>query len=76
MQAENQQDGDEKGVRGKGMRKRIQFYFRTFQCPDCGNKMFASKMKGFEANGHRKNLYCPRCKTEKTMEQIEMNRCY
>lgn len=57
------------------MRKRIQFYIRTFQCPDCGNKMFASKLNGFAANGHKKDLYCPWCKTEKTMEQTEMVMC-
>lgn len=54
------------------VRKRIWIYIRTFQCPDCGNKMVASKMKGAYETGYKKELYCSLCKQEKTMEQIEI----
>lgn len=54
------------------VRKRIWVYIRTFQCPDCGNKMVASKMKGAYGTGYKKELYCSLCKQEKTMEQIEI----
>lgn len=48
---------------------------RTFQCPGCGNKVTASKLKEPTNNGHVKNLYCPWCKEEKPMEQVEVDRC-
>lgn len=57
------------------MKKWHLFYIRTFRCPDCGNKVSASKTKGFTGNGHIKNLYCPWCKQEKSMEQIESKKC-
>lgn len=59
----------------KEMKKRRAFYIRTFQCPDCGKMAYASKTKGMSGNGHMKDLYCPWCKEEKTMEQIEIDRC-
>lgn len=59
----------------KEMKKRRAFYIRTFQCPDCGNMIYASKSKGITYNGHMKDLYCPWCKEDKTMEQIEVDRC-
>lgn len=57
------------------MKKRQVFYIRTFQCPDCGNKVYASKVKGFTGNGHIKDIYCPYCRDEKQKEQIEMQKC-
>ena len=57
------------------MKKRRSFYIRTFQCPDCGNKLYAGKSKGLTGNGHAKNLYCFWCKQYKIVEQIDMDRC-
>lgn len=57
------------------MKKRRAFYIRTFRCPDCGKLVYASKTRGISFNGHKKNLYCPWCKAEKIMEQIESDKC-
>lgn len=68
-----QKPGEEE--REKKMRKMRKFYIRTFQCPDCGQKICASKIKDRTNNGHIKTLYCPWCKADKEMEQIGMEKC-
>lgn len=57
------------------MRKRSFYYIRTFKCLDCGNKLYASKLKKFTKNGHLKDMYCPWCKKTKTMKQIDYVKC-
>lgn len=56
------------------MRKRSGFCIRTFQCPSCKNKVFATKLKRPTENGHIKTMYCPWCKADRDMEQVGMEK--
>ena len=52
--------------------KKHKYKIRVFQCPDCGNKMYAAKFAGrMTAPGHMKYLWCAHCKKVKNMAQIE-----
>ena len=57
------------------MRKRRKFCIRTVQCPGCGNKVFATKLKSPTGDGHIKTMYCPWCKADKDMEQVGITEC-
>lgn len=51
---------------------RREVYIRTFRCPDCGMKMYAHKRGNHKTKpGHKKLLWCPWCKAEKNMVQVE-----
>lgn len=55
-----------------GRMKKHKYKIRVFQCPDCGNKMYAAKSKGcMTSAGHMKYLWCAHCKAVKNMTQIE-----
>lgn len=50
----------------------MNYNIRKFQCPDCGNSMYAAKRKSRKTKpGHQKYLYCPYCKETKNFTQIE-----
>ena len=44
---------------------------RTFQCPDCGTKLQATKTKFKTKAGHIKTMYCYVCKEMRDCVQTE-----
>lgn len=52
--------------------KKHKYKILVFQCPECGNIMYAGKScSRMTAPGHRKYLWCTHCKEVKNMVQIE-----
>lgn len=52
--------------------KRRNFFIRTFRCPICLNYMYAPKISNrMTAGGHEKKLWCPYCRIEVNMEQVD-----
>ncbi len=52
------------------MRKKVFVQMRTFVCPECGNKIVASKHGHYTGNDHKKNMYCHSCKHDVQFTQI------
>ena len=52
--------------------KQRNYYIRTFRCPVCLNVMYATKPSyTMTKKGHEKKIWCPFCKMEINMEQID-----
>lgn len=47
------------------------YEIRFFRCPGCANIFSASKLEHQTTNGHIKTIWCPFCKKDMDMTQVD-----